>query len=201
MIRKAAKERGQVFDTDLLPSADTEKLLRVAHEQHGLTDRDIARLTGFPEETICRIRNGNVKSGKIRRSTITRISQALENADIAERHPQALVDAAWMRQMSLSLCAQGFTLAHQREILQNNLGIKGSFIKGAKQSRGKYLRYENLKAMRWLVRAIGDAQGPANSLAKRMQTRGHFPTKHYDYAGNLIRASLTEEQRQHIASV
>jgi hypothetical protein len=55
--------------------------------------------------------------------------------------------------------------------------------------------------MKWLLRAVGERPGPATSLAKRMQTRGIFPPRHYNVHGDLIVSSLNGEQRKYLEGV
>jgi hypothetical protein len=100
-----------------------------------------------------------------------------------------------------SLSAQGWTLKHQREILQNNLGISAGFLPGISCGVWNEIWYANEQAIRWLVGEIGDATGPSKRGAAQSRRQGHFPTKHYDNNGDLILKSLPKEVRQEIEGV
>lgn len=195
--RRTLRERGVISDQDLIDATETRKLLLRAQECK-ITDRDLEMLTGLTRESFTRIRSG--KSSRVRRETATLISRALADMEVVKRHDMTLVDGRWSRQMQLSLCAQGWTRQHQRDILKNNLQSSGGFIT-SRRIDGSKVYYKNVKQMKWLVRAIGERRGPATALAARMQTRGVFPAKHYNVYGELIVSSLTEEQRSYIAGV
>ncbi len=194
--QRGQREKGIVFDNDLIDATPTRKLLLKALEM-GLTDRDVEVMTKVSIDTFARIRRGTGK--KVYRYTANAITDGLVDLDIPLRHPMTLVDSSWARQMTLSLAAQGYTFQHQRDILQNNLGKSGGFIASLNKSKTMY--YQNVELMRWLVRAVGDSTGPSVAHAKRMQSRGIFPTKHYNVNGELIRTTLTKEQKALIESV
>lgn len=201
-LRVMQKERGVISPDDLVPVDDIRELLiKVARQRkRHITDRDLELLTGLNSRTIYMIRSG--KTQRCRRDTAERIIKALEYDDYIEtRHPMTQVDGAWLRQMSLSLCAQGFTRDHQRELIERHLGVKAGFLRVRGDKRNKKVYYRSVEHMRWLVRAVGDATGPSTVLAKRMRTRGIFPTKHYDANGRLIRSSLSPEQRKLLEGV
>jgi hypothetical protein len=200
MHRKAQRDRGIQFDIDLIDPAPSRELLLAAQE-HGITDRDLEKLTGLRRETFSRIRLQQPK--QIRRSTAVAIRRALADIDgPVERHPMTLVDSKWVRQMAISLCAQGWSRQHQRDILKNNLGVDGGFIQSrSKDAAPVKTYYKNEQHMKWLVRAIGERMGPATATAKRLQNKGIFPTKHYNIYGDLIKTSLSKEQRAILESV
>lgn len=186
------------FPEDLIDASETRELLAEA-QKLGITDRDLEKLSGISRESFSRVRLA--KSPRIKRITANRIAEALSNMDIAERHPMTLVDATWTHQMVLSLVAQGWTMQHQRDIILNNRGEKAGFIRSRSSYMPEKVYYKNVQTMRWLVRALGDGQGPAKATAKKMQKRGIFPVKHYNYRGDLIPQTLTKEQRAFLESV
>ena len=198
--RVMQRERGVISPEDLIPADEVRELLVKIHKRGNLTDRDLEVITGLRAETISHIRRG--KSTRCRRDTATAIFKALEYEDfVPERHPMTLVDGAWVRQMQLSLCAQGYTRQHQRDILKNNLGINAGFIQSRRAGYSGKVYWQNVQHMKWLLRAIGERPGPATAVAKTMQKRGIFPPRHYNVNGELIKSSLNAEQRQKIEGV
>lgn len=191
--RRMQRDRGVMYDLDIIDSAECRREIRAA-KRRGLSYSEISRLSEVPLLTIRKIGDGTRK--KSRRATVNAIIRALAEPDVRAALPNSLVDGKWTRQMVKSLSAQGWSTSHQADIILNNRGHRAGFIRSlAARPTAKYVLKSSEDEMRWLVRAIGDKIGPSNISMVKMQKKGIFPTKHYDGVGNLIRGSLSPEQK------
>lgn len=191
--RQAMRAWGNLLDDDLIDPADAIEAINRALNEWDLSIREVARLTGLPHDTISMIRRGKRK--RITRRISNTIIRSLQNEHSRAIQENTRVPAQWSAQMVRSLIAQGWTMQHQRDILQNNLGISAGFIPSIGRGTNQmcYARHE--ENVKWLVRAIGDASGPSLRSMTIMKNRGVFPTKHYNLKGELIVSTLSVEQR------
>lgn len=191
--RRMQRDRGLLFDSDLIDAAECRRLLRLA-KKRGLSYSEISRLSGIPRLTVLNL--ANHKRDKCRRITARLLINAVSDPDNRATLPKSFVPNAWTKQMIKSLSAQGWSTLHQAEIIQNNRGHAAGFIRsmGSRTQATSVLKSSE-DEMKWLVRAIGDKEGPSNIAKAKMRSRGIFPTKHYDGVGKLIYGSLSPEQK------
>lgn len=184
-LRYLARQRGVVSPTDRLPVEEARELVCRAFS-NGASDTEIARLTGLRKVAIQKLRLG--RTSYITRDSNTRIIRALaDNEDIRAFSPYSRVPADWTRQMIYGLCAQGWSMKHQRQLLRDNKGIDGGFMQSVTSGNYPNVYYKHQQAMYWLVNQIDDATGPSTRTAKWAAREGHLPVRFYDYKGNRKR--------------
>lgn len=172
--------------------AESVELVRVA-KQRGTSYQEMSRITGLRDKTLEDLAAGRRKF--ILHDTARRLS-VLADDTVAAPSPGSLVSSRKAQQIRLSLLAQGWSVAHQREILQNNWGIPGGFIIGL-ETRDT-LRLDNHQAYVRLADTIGSREGPSIRTKNWYARRGIFPLRHYDGSGQLIRSTLSLEQKAYL---
>lgn len=196
VLRQQRRAQGVQYDIDLVPAGPSRELVDAAHER-GIPYGEIARLTGLRKETVGQLVWKDRK--RIRRSTADAIYRGLagDRHDMRSLVPMQLVPVTPNHlRLVRSMCAQGYTLAHQIEIIQQNGMGSGSVINGLCRRKLKDMRVESLRQLEWLVSVIGNRPGPSHQSMMFMQHRGVFPLKHYTPEGKLNVSSLTPEQRR-----
>lgn len=181
------------YDCDLLDVEPYREMLRVAKTQRRMTFPEMGRLTGIDPKRLNMIENGKTK--RIQRKTANAIRSGLADPDRRAFGDRALVPVKLRhRQIVLSLCAQGFTIAHQSEIIQNNGVGNGTIVYNV--SRQPKAIMHSLKQLEWLAQAVGNATGPSTRSIQQMRNRGVFPLRHYNLEGKLLVRTLSPEQRR-----
>ncbi len=195
--RAELRARGVEFPGDLLPAGETRSLLKRAMKR-GLTQTEITRLTGVTRPTLWRILNGHPT---VRRSTANTLHRVLVDDENRHIRPGTRVPTVRPRHIIRCLEAQGWSLDHLEEIIENNLGVSGSCIDSPLRQDRKTITAVNAKKIDWLYENIGDRVGPSKSLITKMMNRGFFPSKHYNANGEILVSTLSPEQRDALARV
>lgn len=193
--RVAQRKWGVESPLDQFPVGPTRQLLRDANA-FGTTFREMEKLTGYSRRDLQRIANGNRKT--IRRETRDTIHRAIPDPDIRAYLPDTLVPIAKAKQIARSLSAQGFSLDHQAEILRNNLGVSGSFVKHLAHPYRRQIFKKNEDIMLWLEKEIGIRTGPGKKCVTWAKKNGFYPLKHYDAKGKLLVSTLSADERRRL---
>lgn len=200
-LRSAQRARGAIFESDRVDARPAVLVLKAA-QRRGMSASEITRVTKLDRSTIDRLlHSSRKKQNTCWRSTDIAIRTAL--ADPENRAPvsRTHVSAKRSKQIIASLRAQGWSIAHLRDIIVNNSNHSPWAIHKLSRDSKEYVEKSTEDLVLWLANAIGDRIGPSSSTAKRAFNQGHFPNKHYDGVGDIIASSLSPEQRQQLRRV
>lgn len=192
-LRVLEKERGITHYDDLIDAHDTHVMVRNAIQWKWVRLTELQQWTGIGRPALTAIRDGKTK--RIRRHNADAIQKAIENRDMTPLKGMTRVSSKRACAIALGLCAQGWTLEHQREILQRHRNVSGGFILSITQKKYHHTYAVNEEHMEWLAKTIGERQGPSRQSKYQMKARGIFPVKHYSLKGDLIVQSLSADQR------
>lgn len=190
--RDAERAWGKTFPSDPVSPERAEKLVWEAHEHHGMSFREIARLTTIERQAIAAIYNRKRKF--ITRDTHDKIVGALDRGYVARAIDDSTrVPAAPYHLILKCLHAQGWREVDFIEMIKEQ-GWNHGFLRHNKRGR-EYILYGNARIIEWLRDTIGDKRGPSAISAKYMENRGFFPLIHYNEEGKLLVTSLRPDQR------
>jgi hypothetical protein len=197
MLRATQRAQGMKLPTDLIEPANAKKLLKQLLRD-GYTQKELQQLTGINSKTLTDLRTG--ARPKIQRKVESALERVQEESP-RYFEPYTNLPAKKSRQILKSLMAQGWSLDHQRAIIEKNRDHPAGFLHNLTRNRTKYIWAINALQMQWLEKMIGDREGPSQTLKTKMYNRAIFPTKHYSLKGDLIVSSLSAEQRAKLKSV
>ena len=198
------KRDGVVFDQDQVSGKQAAILVQSAVRNHGRSLRDISRQTGVSHTTLAKLLKSSLRDEWVVSITYRNhkaLVQGLEDLDEKNLLPGSPVSVKRSRQLVLSMCAQGWSQTHQRHIIENNLGVSGFCVEHVRREKSQRISKEIEDRIVWLSQAIGDRIGPSQLLITRCRNWGYFPLKHYSLKGDLIEATLSQEQQQYIKRI
>lgn len=190
---KAEREWGVLKPRDRISPEASEKALWSARHDIGLTLNEIARGTGLSKRSVHEIYRGQRKY--VERATEEKILAAYGPNAVVKRKLTGREPVSWdgEKWKIYALFAQGWTQATLRNILKD-AGRQHGFIDHLSGDR-EHIEIQSFKQIDWLVETVGDRRGPSKINPTHYQRLGIFPLIHYTENGELIRESLTKEQR------
>lgn len=190
--RKAEKSWGAQLLTDRVSPEQSEKAIWSARQDLGLTFAEIGRACGISKQSVEDIYYQ-------RRKWVTRRT---EESVLAAYGPEAVLQRVFDPRQRIpwddhkwkiyGLMAQGWTSKNLAQILAAD-GRSAGWVQHL--SDRTYVYHSTLEHVDWLVELIGDRRGPSRGNPSRIKKLGYFPLIHYTEDGELIRESLTKEQR------
>lgn len=216
-LKAIGRERGAIYDTDIVPSDEAIQRVREMIRRRKLSREEMARMTGVSSFTLGRLARPKIKSGgqylrdprtppTITRRVDTAVAGLYAKVFADDETPRDMVPGSLVpvkksKQIVYSLCAQGWSIEHLSEIIKNNTGESGQVLSSLRDKARKYVTKRTEDKVLWLARAIGDRTGPSKNNAAKFRKRGYFPLRHYNVYGDLMPTTLSREQRAILESV
>lgn len=177
----------------------------------------MARLTGVSSFTIGRLARPKIRQGDryvrnprtpptVTRRVDTAVAGLYTRVFTDDELPRAMIDGSLVpvkksKQILYSLCAQGWSIQHQADIIFNNTGESGQNLTSLRDRSRKYVTKKTEQKMLWLAKSIGNRTGPSVQNIAKFRKRGYFPNRHYNIHGDLMPTTLSAEQRAILESV
>lgn len=195
--RQAIRRYGITTEVDRIPAGPVIKRVTDARA-NGATFSELAQMTGLRKtylQALTKSRPSRKQPVTVQRRTFEKIMKGIPEYDSRVFLPTTIVPRTKAIQICHSLSAQGWTMNHQRDIIENNTEHSGEFIKHIAEGRRTGILKKNEDLMLWLEKIIGDKTGPSKYASTYMTNRGYFPLRHYTPQGKLNKSTLTREQK------